>query len=396
MNRLYNGSVLVGFSMLVVGSAQPATAAGAEPEKVIHQLLDLSGTSEMIESFPALVDQQIANQVGKLEGEDGVFLRQALMAAFDPARIRTSIVAALRESYDDAKARSALEWEQSDLASRVRAEELRSLRPEAQQELALFAQSFQTTPPDPKRLELARRLDAASQSSALAVEIAMEFLRGLLGGIAAITPAENQPASPEDIDQLISQQMTQLGPIVQAQTLASLLFTSRHLSIDEFRSYIAYVESEPGQWFHLHLGAGLVRSIARGGGAVADHLAAWSQRRQFSDKQEAEQLCEIATAEGHAFGKKTTQTACTDSAFERQNACHDFACFAKVRTFLESCLSTSRQDAGLCAGTPEPDDLASSIYWRLERCEQRGTTTSACNDLMGVIQDHCSSPPTHM
>jgi hypothetical protein len=72
--------------------------------------------------------------------------------------------------------------------------------------------------------------------------------------------------------------------------------------------------------------------------------------------------------------------------------CRDFTCIVLTGDFLERCLETSQKEASICAGAPSDEDLAATIYWRLARCEQRGTTTSACNRLMGMVQEYCASP----
>jgi hypothetical protein len=132
--------------------------------------------------------------------------------------------------------------------------------------------------------------------------------------------------------------------------------------------------------------------MARAGKAVGDHMAAWGQRKEFAAATEgAEELRQAAMREGEAFGKGTTQSRCTDAAFQRREDCREFMCFGRTRVFLESCLDTSEEEASLCAGAPSSDDLVGSIYWRVGRCEQRGTTSPACTDLMGTIQEYCAS-----
>ena len=106
----------------------------------------------------------------------------------------------------------------------------------------------------------------------------------------------------------------------------------------------------------------------------------------------AKQFRESAIADGRSFGETTKQSACTDEAFRRRDACRDLECAARAEIFLEGCLETSQGEASLCDAAPPEEDLMATIYWRLSRCEERGTSTSACNRLMGTIQEYCAAP----
>lgn len=369
----------------------PPALALEETEKVVAEVVELSGVGDLADSFPALIDQQLSTQIGQLEGEDGLLFRRAFNAAFDPARIRASIVAALRATYDDAKAQAALHWYRSELGARIRDQEARVQTPEGQQAMVAFAQGLEASRPAPERVELAQRLDAASRSSAITLKLILELTRDMIMGMAALAPPDQERPTPEAIDELLQPQMGQLAPMIQTQTLVMILFSTRELGVDEIRSYLVFIESPAGQWVHEQTGIGLERAMARSGRIVVDHIATWAQKKRFADTTGAGSLREAATSDGRGFGRGTTQVGCIDAALERRHACRELVCFAQARIFLAACLETSVVEDTLCSDVPSSDDLASSVYWRLERCEERGSSTSACNDLMGTIQDYCSS-----
>ena len=309
--------------------------------------------------------------------------------------MRSAIVASVRENFDASKAKAALAWYQSELGMKIRAADARAQTPEGHAEVVAYSQGLQSTPPDPERLELAGRLDAGTRSTETSMRIIAALMRGMLGGLSALAPEGQEVPAAAEINGMIDQQLSQLAPMVQSQSLVFLLFTSHDLSLAEIRSHLAFVESDAGQWFHQQLAGGFTRAMSRAGKAMGDYFAATTDRAK-AQAAETKTEGEVGRLEGEAFGKSSDQTACLNEAFVKRNACRDFVCFARTRSFLEACLDTSRKDAALCRGVPKSEDLAASVYWRLDRCEQRGTTTSACNELMGTIQERCAAQATQL
>jgi hypothetical protein len=378
-------------SLLLLAGFSHSAAASDDPKKVVDRVLDVSGTTEMFDSFPAMIDQQLAGQMGNIAGPDRAMFIDTMRAAFDPPKLRAAVAAKLIASYDEGSARSTIEWYEGPLGTTIRKADVAAQTPEAQEEMIAFAQAFQTTPPAPAKLEFVQRLDAATRSSELTVEMFRALMSGMMSGMAAMR-TEGAP-SPSEIDTMIDQQMSQLAPMLQMQTLVGLMFTYRNLSETETTAYLAYAESDPGKWFAKNMGEGFIDGMSRAGNAVATHLAAAMEERMDTiSKEEIAKTREAAISDGRAFGKKQKKTDCTRIAIERREACTDLECAGKVGFFLEGCLESGQPEPALCAGAPPAEDLAASIYWRLARCEEYGAATAACNRLMGTLQAYCEEP----
>jgi hypothetical protein len=183
-----------------------------------------------------------------------------------------------------------------------------------------------------------------------------------------------------------------LRPDLQTQMVISYLFSGRNLGIDENRRYLEFLESDAGQWFYRQTNAGLVNAMARAGRAFGSHSSAWIQDYQASQSADVSAPERKAAAdEGRAFANENDQATCIDSAYNRRQACTETACFGYARVYGQACLATAKPDSSLCNAVPGPDSLTNTIFWRVERCEARGTVDAACDATFGAVQEYCAS-----
>jgi len=389
--RLVIGTTLI----LLSGVFISAAAESEDAAKVIDQIMDLSGATDMVNAFPAMVDQQIGSQLGQFEGEDADFFRETMQAAFDPQQFHSAIKGLLLENYDAKHAKATMDWYESELGRKVREGDAKTQTPTAQQELMEFSQSLQETPPSPARVEFVQRLDAATRASEMSLKVMMAMMRGMMGGLAALDVGD--APTPGEVDSQLEEQAIQLAPMIQNQTLFTLLFSTTSLTDAETAVYLAHAESDAGRWFNELMGAGLVGAMLRAGDALGAHVTAFMQDKKKSlPPEKLKELRESALGNGRDFGRATKQSSCMDEAFKKRNECRDLTCSMEAELFLEGCLDTSQKEASLCADAPSEDNLANTIYWRMARCEEYKAPTSACNRLMATLQEHCAAPRTEV
>jgi hypothetical protein len=114
--------------------------------------------------------------------------------------------------------------------------------------------------------------------------------------------------------------------------------------------------------------------------------ARWVKSRAGSLKEEAR----VVMAEAEAFGKGKDGEACVVEALTRLKTAPGFIGQAKVKVFLQHCLSTATVAPEMCEGVPLATDLIDSARWTLDECAKRGwPNNQPCTQLIGAVQIHC-------
>ena len=142
----------------------------------------------------------------------------------------------------DAAARS-LAWLETPLGKKTQESTL-DPTPESPGALNLFVATFNSSPPQPKRIALVRRLDDASSSSEIVAELLLSSMRraarftSLFGTDAeTVASIESQlPKAPQ-----LRQQMREIS-------LVTIHYQVNSLSDDELDAYVAFTESPAGRW----------------------------------------------------------------------------------------------------------------------------------------------------
>ncbi len=391
MNKFFKAAVSSLLVLLLAMVSGAAAVAAEDRAEVVERLLDLSGMNTMVDGFLAAANQQLAAQAGQLEESQGRHLQEIMKAVFAPEQIRAAVGASIAGGYDDVHAAAVLEWYGSELGSRVRAEEERAQRPEFAVELARFIEASQAESPNPERVKIAGAIEQGQQAGLLSLRLVTELLRGMLRGATVMAPGDARVPTSNEIETVLAQQVGQLGPALELQMALSFLFSGRNLSVAENRRYLEYVESDAGQWFYERTRDGLANAMARSGRAFGDHTAVWTQDQWAAEPGDGSKA-QLATAadEGRSFSAGNSALECIDEAYRRRSACSQGVCFGSSKAFAEACFEAATSDASLCAGVPGLDDLRVTVYWRVARCEERGTVDTACNASFGALQEHCA------
>jgi hypothetical protein len=100
---------------------------------------------------------------------------------------------------------------------------------------------------------------------------------------------------------------------------------------------------------------------------------------------------EVVMAEAEAFGKGKDGEACVAEALTRLKTSSGFIGDAKVKMFLQHCLSAATVAPETCEGVPPPMEIMDSARWIREECERRGLANNQrCLGLISALQVHCA------
>ena len=236
----------------------PAGSSGTSPlplghiddaakNSVIEQIMDESGWDEMIEQLPAMVamgfDQQQPPPIKRDEYEK---LREILLQAFEPERIRKTIVGHLNERYESKRFSKFLTLIRTPLAQKMIALEIEANTPQAQQEMIQMGNILMGQA-SPDRLELARRLDEATSATETALDMQMMMSEAIMTNMNKILP-QAQRMTEAQLEQMLEQIRLQSVFPARQYTQLSIVYMYRSVSDEELGQYIQLHESETARW----------------------------------------------------------------------------------------------------------------------------------------------------
>lgn len=388
----------VTLALLVLSVSAGAAAANASEREIVRKLLDRSGTDAMIESFITSVTEQMKLRAAELAGGEGPFVRRAFEGVFAPAPMRERVVDHLMTNYDAAHAAKALAWFESPAGREVRSEETFAQSKQAEQPMLDFIAALETEPANPDRVELARRIDSARDSSGLAHRLLFQFMRGLSQATLGASDEAGATANQEEIDAALEEQLAPLVPALGEQMVVFYTFMGRNLSRAALESYLEHLESPAGQWFYREMSEGLTEAMGRSGRAfgmhVAAHLESIRARAAIEADATGEALREAAVEEARKFAADRKSDACVEEGYARRRACADARCIALADAFTGACFEVATRSPERCRGVPDPTDAVGSIFWRADRCRALDRTDPACSATFAALQRHCTAAPT--
>ena len=239
--------ILAMLVVLGVGT-RPSLVIAADP-RAVDELLALSGVKRQIEQFNnGHLATHRKYSYKNLSSETKSRLDAIFDAAYDPPTILADVRNALLQEFDAGRGALVLGFLRSPLARAMTQLEVDMDAPEAEPELRAFALRLRSTPPDPARLELVQRLDAAARQTELSMAFLLSASRSL-AVIANVALPPNQRRTPEQIEKGLAPTRSQLEHVAKETVLVRGLFTYRSVAAADLRTYVEFHESEMGRWY---------------------------------------------------------------------------------------------------------------------------------------------------
>jgi hypothetical protein len=96
------------------------------------------------------------------------------------------------------------------------------------------------------------------------------------------------------------------------------------------------------------------------------------------------------TEAGARFGKGKDNAACLQEGLSQLKRDGSTRGALAARTFLESCLETSRPTQGFCDNAPREAEIMKMIAWAQTQCSQAGMAgDSNCQKFFTRVQEYC-------
>lgn len=227
----------------------PEPAPGLiEPKALIEEVLELSGAKKQILQIPAVCQSQLSERQGRMKPADYARLSQIIAESYRPDTLYKAVSDTFKSRFDEKRLLAVRQAWHSPLFKRIAALEAQASTPEGARRMQEFAAQLRRVPPHADRLALIRRVDAATRSTDLNIEIVLATIRGIALGVDPMMPA-SQRLKPGQLDQLLSDMRAQIRAPLKNQVLITLLYAYQSLTDEELRAYLAYLESDAGRWF---------------------------------------------------------------------------------------------------------------------------------------------------
>ena len=247
----------------------PAAAPAASPDLLIDQLLVVSGFKHQVTMLP---DQMIAGlkisaaqqkQAGPINVAD---LEKIFRETVTAQGFIDRGAAALKKNYDEPRMRAVLDMISTPLAKLMTEFER---TPGSPQDLAAFAGSLAGKPLPPARIDLLKRLDAASRTSELAVEAMLTSIRAMTIGAIG-----NDPKKIAELDRGLEKNRPAAAERMRDQILLSMAFTYRKATDADLNEYITQLSSDNGKWFGAMLSGALIDQFKDNSTRIGERIAA--------------------------------------------------------------------------------------------------------------------------
>jgi hypothetical protein len=245
--------------LLTVGAAH-----ADELQTLASDAMTLSGTQAMLEGMGKMFEKQSMSdpRTAKLPPRERAQLLATLKTTFDGRRMADDLAATLVATHDRERLAAAVAtMREPQFQKPTRALVTENLKA-TDQEVIAYAKRFEKTPPDPARVQLMLRLDAATDGARVLADIRYESIEAMLG----------DKASAEDRARLAAMR-EQIETGAKNEFVLRNLHTTRKLDIATLKAYVMAHENEPMGWLSRQLGYGIQRMLVKASGELARSLA---------------------------------------------------------------------------------------------------------------------------
>lgn len=266
--RLFWGSLAL---LLVVG-----TAHAGKLETLASEAMMLSGTQTTLEGMGAMLEKQSISdpRVAKLSKHERAQLLSILRSTFDGRRMTADLTAVLVATQDSERLAAAVAIMREPQYQKPNQALVAEALNTTDQAVLAYAKRLEKIPPDPARVQLILRLDAATDSARILADIRYESIEVMLG----------DTASAEDRAQLAAMREQIETNAINEFVLRNLHLT-RKLDIATLETYVKAHENEPMGWLSRQLGYGVQRTMVKATGEMARSMAALAPSKPAQSPQ---------------------------------------------------------------------------------------------------------------
>lgn len=250
-----------------------AGPAGAEStqEELIQAVMRQSGLADQFAHAPEMMERQMQHRKESMPPERYEQFRQIFADAYGVPAMLATVESSLASRFDRAKFEAVLSEYRLPVLIRMAQLEVASTAADSAGQIEAFIESFREAPPAAARMELMRRMDDATQTSAVTTKMSIAVTKAFNRSLAraGLTDAPD----PQELEAKVEAQATQEAELIKASVLARLLFTYREAAEEDLQAYLTFLESDLGRWFNEMAFAAVIASYEQASERAGARLA---------------------------------------------------------------------------------------------------------------------------
>jgi hypothetical protein len=247
---------------VVTYSDRPPQLAPVEGERdaLIEEALTISGIKRQIEDLPEQVRAGADASQSQLRPKERAALAKIIGAAFRSGPILTTVRSAFQKSYDPMQMGLLLAQLRTPTARKMAVLEGAGSEPDVVAKLQTFAAGLKDAPPAEDRVARLVRLDVATGTTDLVIEMRAASIAAAFKVLSALMPPEKR-LPPAQMNAAVRNLVGQQREIARREILVLFLFIYREATDAELDEYIGIGSSESGRWFQTIYRRGLAEAI---------------------------------------------------------------------------------------------------------------------------------------
>lgn len=235
--------------LVFLAALTTSVAAMAESPKSedIYKYLELSGATKALDGVP---DQMasMANQM-QLTAKDPAEaekIMEILVSSWRNGDITGKVVKHIQQNVDADTLAKFINFNESDLATRVKAEETKASDADFQQQLMRFMADIQSAPPAPERAAGVRSFVESTKMVDHTMDMVMQMMDAMVSAFAA-ADKENGEMMKAQIQGQMGQMRTMMEPAMEQQMMMTSFYIYEKISDADLAEYTKHYQSDLGQ-----------------------------------------------------------------------------------------------------------------------------------------------------
>jgi len=237
----------------VTPPSAPGAPATIQPRRPVHpaadELLELSGVKRQVPSIAERARDNMVQGMGPLTASDKSAVDRVSGQGLHPDVLYSLIKQEFSQHVDDTKVREVIGWYRTPLARRLTDLEVAfTSATNRDRELTQFVARLRVEQPDPRRVALIQRLDAASGATETSLDLVLAVAQAVARVADPYLSAERR-LRPGQLESRARQIRLQSQEVLRQANTLSMLYVYRPIEDGDITRYIQFLESEAGSWF---------------------------------------------------------------------------------------------------------------------------------------------------
>lgn len=222
-------------------------ARADEADDLAARAMELSGTRATLEGTGKAIDAQMASdpRVKKMTKTQRAELAGLLKDTLDGRRMAAELTALLAATRDVPRLRDAVAAMGEPVFQKVTRQTVAESLKASDKVLADYARGLGKHPPDPERIRLVQRLDAATDGARVIADMRYEMATQLLGGMQM-----------PDREARLAQLRNQIEAAAPEEFALRALYVARKIGTPDLEAYVRAHENEAMGWLARQIGYG--------------------------------------------------------------------------------------------------------------------------------------------